>query len=157
MTRPVWRTGSLGSPVSSTRSSARSPTPATSSGRGAARDAYADLRRRAVLVLVPFGRQRDQLAVAVARGDVGEHDVGQGAGMVQLLAAALDAAFVGELAQHALERGAVGVLQAEGARDLARADLAGLLADEGEEVVFGGKGRLWPSEGTICGSSAIRK
>ena len=61
---------------------------------------------------------------------------------MQLLAAALDAAFVGELAQHALERGAVGVLQAEGARDLARADLAGLLADEGEQFVLGGEGGL---------------
>ena len=48
---------------------------------------------------------------------------------VAALAAALgDRAFVGELAQHALERGAVGVLQAEGARDLALADFAGLLA-----------------------------
>ena len=54
----------------------------------------------------------------------------------------LDAAFVGEFAQHALERGAVGVLQAEGARDLAGADLAGLLADEGDDVVFGGEGRF---------------
>ncbi len=62
--------------------------------------------------------------------------------MMQLLAAALDAAFVGEFAQHALERGAIGVLQAERARDLAGADLAGLLADEDEEVVFGGKGRF---------------
>ena len=77
-------------------------------------------------LLVPFGRNRDQLAVAVALGDVGEHDGGQRAGVVQLLAAALDHAVVGELAQHALERGAVGVLQAEGARDLAHADLAGL-------------------------------
>ena len=63
-------------------------------------------------------------------------------GVMQLLAAALDLALVGELAQHALELGAVGILQAEGARDLARADLAGLLADEGEDVVLGGEGRL---------------
>ena len=95
--------------------------------RRAARNPHADFRRGAVLGLVPFGRQRDQLAVGVARGDVGDHDLGQGPGMMQLLAAALDAAFVGELAQHVLERGAVGVLHAEGARDLARADLAGLL------------------------------
>ena len=60
--------------------------------------------------------------------------------MVQLLAALLDAALVGELAQHALERGAVGVLEAEGARDLAGADLAGLLADEGEESSLEGSG-----------------
>ena len=48
----------------------------------------ADFRRRAVRLLVPFGRNRDQLAVAVAAGDVGERDRGQGAGVVQLLAAA---------------------------------------------------------------------
>ena len=41
-----------------------------------------------------------------------------------------------------LSVGAVGVLQAEGARDLAGADLAGLLADEGEDVVLGGEGRF---------------
>ena len=110
-------------------------------GPGAARDMHADLGRGAVLGLVPFGRQRDQLPVAVAGGDVGEHHVGQRPGVMQLLAAALDAALVGQLPQHALERGAVGVLQAEGARELARADLSGLLADEGDEVVFGGEGR----------------
>ena len=38
-----------------------------------------------------------------------------------------------------LSGGAVGVLQVEGARDLAGADFSGLLADEGDEVVFGGK------------------
>ena len=92
-----------------------------------------------MLVFIPFGGDGDQFAVAVARGDVGEHHMGQGAALVQLLAAALDLAFVGELAQHALELDAVGILHAEGARDFAGADLAGLLADEGEEVVFGGK------------------
>ena len=40
-----------------------------------ARRADADFRRGAVRLLVPFGRNGDQLAVAVARGDVGEHDV----------------------------------------------------------------------------------
>src|SRR6516225_1194816 len=122
MTRPVWRIGSSFSPLSSTRSKARSPTPATSLG--------------------------------IARGDVGDHDGGQGPGVMQLLAAALDAAGVGEFAQHAFERGAVGVLEAEGAGDLAGADLAGLLADEGEEVVFGGKGRL--GMGT-CHENKIRE
>ena len=105
-----------------------------------ARSVDADLRRRPVRVFVPFVGRGDQLAVAVARGDVGEHGRGQRAGMVQLLAAFLDRAFVGEFAQHALEFGAHGVLQAEGAGDLAGADLAGLLADEGENVSLGGKG-----------------
>ncbi len=39
-----------------------------------------DLRRGSE-GLVPFGRRGDQLAVAVARDDVGEHDLGQGAGL----------------------------------------------------------------------------
>jgi hypothetical protein len=61
---------------------------------------------------------------------------------MQLLAATLDAAGVGQLTQHALELDAVGILHAEGACDLAGADLAALRADEGEDVVFGGEGRL---------------
>ena len=76
----------------------------------------------------------------VALGDVGEHDGGQGAGVVQLLAPLLDFALVGKLAQHLLQRGAVGVLQPEGARDLAHAGLALVRADEGEDVVAGGRG-----------------
>ena len=111
-------------------------------GPRTARDAQADLGGGAVLGLIPFGRNRDQFAVAVARRDIGDHDMRQRPGMVQLLAALLDAAFVAEFAQHGLERGAVGVPEIEGARDLAGADLSGLLADEGDDVVFGGKGRF---------------
>ena len=55
-------------------------------GLGAARRYDADDRRRAVRVLVPFGRPRQQLAVGVAAGDVGEHHRGQGAGMMQAFA-----------------------------------------------------------------------
>jgi hypothetical protein len=58
----------------------------------------------------------------------------QRAGVVQLLAPALDLAGIGHLAQHAFEFGAVGILQAEGARKLARADFPGLFADEGEQL-----------------------
>src|SRR5437868_1056678 len=61
----------------------------------AARHAHADLGRRAVRLLVPFGRNRDQFAVGIAAADIGEHDRGQGAGMVQLLLALLHMAFVG--------------------------------------------------------------
>ena len=46
--------------------------------------------------------------------------------MMQLAAAGFDAAFVGKLAQHFLERDAVCVFQSEGARNFARADLAGI-------------------------------
>ena len=97
----------------------------------------------AVRLLVPFVGRGDEFAVGVARGDVGEHGRGQGAGVMQLLAALLDRAFVGEFAQHALEFGAHGVLEAEGAGDLAGADFAGLLADEGENVSLGGEGRVF--------------
>ncbi len=60
--------------------------------------------------------------------------------MVQLLAPLLDRAFVGQVAQHALELGAQRVLQAEGTRDLAGADVAGMLADESEKFSLGGEG-----------------
>ncbi len=113
-----------------------------------ARGVNADFRRRAVRLLVPFVGGGDEVAVGVARGDVGEHGRGQGAGVMQLLAAFLDRAVVAEFAQHALEFGAHGVLQAEGAGDFAGADFAGLLADEGENVSLGGKGGC--SFGLVC-------
>src|SRR5262249_48920164 len=95
----------------------------------------ADLRWRPVRLLVPFGRHRDELAVAVALADVGDHDVRQAARLVQLLAPPLDAAFLRQLLQGHLKRPAVGVLQVEGARDLPGADLAGwLTCDEGEDL-----------------------
>ena len=56
---------------------------------------------------------------------------------MQLLVPVLDYAVVGKLAEHTLERGAVGVLEAESARDLARADLTGLFADKRDELVLG--------------------
>jgi hypothetical protein len=74
--------------------------------------------------------------------DIRHHDRRKGAGMVQLLAPALDLALIGELAQHAFERGAIIVLQAEGARNLACPDLSGLAADEGDNVVAGWKRRF---------------
>jgi hypothetical protein len=60
--------------------------------------------------------------------------------MMQLLAPALYDARIGKLAQRALERGAVGILEIERARDLAGTDFARGFADEGEELVFGGEG-----------------
>ena len=102
----------------------------------------ADFRRVAVLLAVPFGGNRDQLAVGIAAGDVGEDDARQGAGVVELLAVLLDVAFVGEVAQHGFQRGAVCVLEPEGTGDFTGADLAGFLADEGKHVFFAGKGVL---------------
>ena len=107
---------------------------------GAARGGDVDDRGRAVRLLVPFGRPRQQFAVAVAAGDVGEHDRRQGAGAVQPLPVPFDMTAFGQLAQHALECGAVGILGAEGARDLAGADIAGALADEGKELLARGQG-----------------
>ena len=112
-------------------------------GARLARRQDADFRRRAMRFLVPFVGRGDQVAVGVARRSTSASTVeGRVPGMVQLLAALLDRAFVGELAQQALELGAHGVLQAEGARDLAGADFAGVLADEGEEFCLGGEGRV---------------
>src|SRR5262249_48150261 len=71
-----------------------------------------------------------------------EHHGRQRAGGVQFLATALDASVIGEFSKHCLECGAVGVLEPEGARDLARADLAGLSGDEGDQIVLRGKTAL---------------
>ena len=104
-----------------------------------ARNMHADARRLAVLLGVPLGRNGDQFAVAVALGDIGEDHGGEGAGMVQFLAPFLDGALVLKVAQHVTQRSAVGVLQAERARDLAHAGLALVRADEGDNVFAGGE------------------
>src|SRR5262249_38993789 len=85
-----------------------------SAGPGAAPSRDADDRGGAGRLLVPFGRSGGKLAVGVAAGDVREDRRGQSAAVVEPLASALDLALVGELAQHALEFGPVGVLGAEG-------------------------------------------
>ena len=100
----------------------------------------ADDRRSAVSVFVPFRGARQQLAVAVAAGDVGKHDLGQRAGAMQPLAMPLDAAAIRQLAQHALEFRPIGILRAKCARDFARADLAGVLADKGKKLLARGQG-----------------
>jgi hypothetical protein len=60
-------------------------------------------------------------------------------GLEDFLAALGDGAVVGEFAQDALQLDAVGVLQAELARDLAGADLAWIRTDEGDDGVPGRK------------------
>ena len=99
-----------------------------------ARHMDADARGFAVRFDVPLGRDRDQFAVGIAIRDVGQHDCGEGTGVMQLLAPAFDRARVGEAAHHLAQRRAVGVLQPEGARDLAHAGLAFVRADEGENI-----------------------
>ena len=51
-------------------------------------------------------------------------------GRCSLFPVPFDVTAFGQIAEHALEFGAVGVLGAESAGDLARADIAGALADE---------------------------
>jgi hypothetical protein len=91
--------------------------------------------RSTVGILVPFGRTGHKLAVAVATGDVGENDRRQCAGLMQSLAPPVDLTVVGKFAEHAIERGAIRVFGAEGARDLPDADLAAAFADEGDKFL----------------------
>src|SRR5436190_19731529 len=95
-----------------------------------------DLGGRPVRGLIPVCRNRNELAMGVARRDVGDYHMRQCPGMMQLSAAAFEPAFIGELAQHALERRAVGVLHAEGAGNLARAYFSRPAADECDKIVF---------------------
>jgi hypothetical protein len=104
-------------------------------GAGVARRMDADDRRRAVDLFIPLGRPRQELAVTVAAGDVGKNDWRQSAGVMQPFAPPIDAAFIGQIAQHALERGAIGILGAERARDFPDADLAAAFADEGDKFL----------------------
>jgi hypothetical protein len=117
---------------------------------------HADFRRRAVFVLVPFVRRRDQVAIAVAGENVGKDGIRQRAGMMQFFVPLLDAAVVGQFAQHALEVGAPVVLEVEGTGDFPNAGLAGTFGDKGQQFGLGGKGGLlsgfsvqWRSLGCI--------
>jgi hypothetical protein len=60
--------------------------------------------------------------------------------MMQLFAPPLDRSFVREFAQHLFEQRTIGILQIEGARNLAGADLSGLGANEGDHLLLGRKG-----------------
>ena len=89
---------------------------------------------------VPLRRLGDELAVAVAALDVGEDDAaaaGRPCGRSLLRRSTAPSSL--ELLQHLLQPDAVAALDAEGARDLALADLAGGVGDEGDEVFAGGK------------------
>ncbi len=71
-------------------------------GPRATRRSDANDRRGAVRRFVPFGRPRQELAVGVAAGNVGEHHGRQGAGVMQPFAVAVDLTLVGQFAQHAV-------------------------------------------------------
>ena len=109
-------------------------------GMGAPGDVHENFRRAAAL-LVPFGRHGDQFAVAVASGDVGGKHRRQFAGQMHGLAASpRDDAVIGKVAQDAFQFDAVGVLQPERAGDFTSAGLAGLRADECDDLVPGREG-----------------
>ena len=56
---------------------------------------------------------------------------------------ALDRTLVGEVPKHALQLSAIGVFTAEGARNLTRACLSGVILDEGKQLFAGGEGVVW--------------
>jgi hypothetical protein len=58
---------------------------------------------------------------------------------MQPFAPPIDCPFIGQIAQHALERGAIGILGAEGARDFTDANLAAAFADEGDKFLARGQ------------------
>jgi hypothetical protein len=87
-----------------------------------------------VRFLVPFLRDCNQVSVLIAACDIRHHHRRKRARMVEFLAPPLHHALISKVAEHALERGAVIILQAKRAGDLARADLARLAIDEGEKV-----------------------
>ena len=86
-------------------------------------------------VFVPFGRPCQEFAVVVAAGNVGENDRRQSTGVMQPFAPPIDLAIVSEFAEHAVERGAIRIFGAEGARDLSDADFAAAFADEGDKFL----------------------
>ena len=88
---------------------------------------------------VPFLRLGQKLAVAVAAGDVGQDDRPAGPGLVDRLAAAIDDAVALELLEHLLQPDPVAAVDAEGARDLALADLPGALAMKAASSSFEGR------------------
>ena len=64
--------------------------PGSFTGPRLARQVNTDFRCRAMRVLVPFVRGGNEIAIAVTRRDISKHGRGEGAGMVQLLAALFD-------------------------------------------------------------------
>jgi hypothetical protein len=72
---------------------------------------------------------------------------------MQPLSAPFNVTAFGQIAQHALELGAVGIFGAEGAGDLACADIARTLADESQKLVARGEGGSFhkPLSGRIGG------
>ncbi len=86
-------------------------------------------------IVVPVDGLAQKLAIPVA-GDQANHEDGrQVAGPEQAFLASFQEAFVAQLAQHALKLDAGRADDAEMARDLALARLAGIIGDEGEDIL----------------------
>ncbi len=130
----------------STRSSARSPTPATSPGR--ARRGTATR----IFGAAPCASSSHSAGTATSSPSASRPVMsastteGRAPARCSFRRRRSMRPVVGEFAQHALERDAVGVLHIEGARDLARSDLARLRGDEGEEVLLEEGSRVVSSE-----------
>jgi hypothetical protein len=95
----------------------------------------ADFRRAAICGAVPLGGLGDQVAIIVAAGDFGEHDIGEMAGGGETAAAMIDFAFFAQRAQSGAQLGLAGRVEAKGTRDLAFGNAAAALFDEGNEFV----------------------
>ena len=101
--------------------------------------AGADQDARGGGVGLPLGGLGPEVAGGVGAGDAEDEDRGQRAGGADVAATLLDRAVAGEAGEGLLELDFRGALQAEGAGDLALARLAGVVAQEGEDLVVGGE------------------
>ncbi len=124
-------------------------------GTRLARREHGDARGRAMLVFVPLHGPRDEFAVGIAAGHVGQHDRGQLPLLVQRAPALFDRALRLQLLQDALERNAVGALDAESAGDLALADLPRGGGHEVQDLLAGGQGVGLDLVGSLRGKSRI--
>src|ERR1700689_2627615 len=105
--------------------------PVANTGCGVAsttRNRNVDDWRSAMRGFVPFGRSGQKFAIVVTADNVGNHHRRQCTALTESLALPFDMTAVGKFPQHPLQRRAVRVFGAERARDLAGADLAGMLA-----------------------------
>ena len=95
-----------------------------------------------MLLLVPFGRDGNQLAVVVPPGNVRQNHRGELAGLVHRLALSVEDTLILQILEDLLEPDPVVAFDAEALRDLPLADLALRMGDEGHHLLAGGQGRL---------------
>ena len=88
----------------------------------------------------PFSGFCPEVAVGIGAGDAQDQHRRQGARGADLPAFALQQALVGHVGEKAFQLDLGRAFQAEGAGDVALAGLAGIVADEGEDLLGGGHG-----------------